>query len=284
MKLALIPPLCRLRDMEQTDYQLILPQLVNSHVRYEDFVYHLKTRGDFLILDNGAAEGKIVEEDDLIDIAVELEVNELAVPDTLGDMVATLKQFIGFFERNEETLAVNKFSTGGPNLGFVAQGNSWVESISLVNTVMKSDWSPYINTVYIPRLLVKESGNVRERIQVAEQIYKDYAGRLEIHMFGSAPEWPREAMAVDTECPYVRGMDTSMPYNFAYQEPRRPAQAMGGGASIWDATGSKPLIRRPEGYFTKSLDRFDLPLLEQNVRVMHTWTGSIPMQSAKSAL
>lgn len=271
MKLALIPPLCFKMNMLKTDYQLVLPALMDSDVEYETLIYQLKERGDFIILDNGAAEKQLWDEPDLIEMASEMQADELAIPDILGDSEETVRRLMGFFNIHEEALAAHSFGTDeGPGLGFVAQGKNMAEAMSTVRTVMSTKWAPYLSTVYLPRLLVRESGNVRIRLSIAAQVYMEYGDRLNIHMFGAAPEWPREALAVATECSYVRGMDTSMPYNWAHAR-----RVMGGASSIWDSNSiDSYLVKRPTDYFELEPEDFDLEILRQNVKVLETWIGN----------
>lgn len=282
MKLALIPPLDLLVHTWTTDYQLVLPEWVDRSRTYEDNANALSSRGDFIILDNGAAEDNLYEPDELIEMAVEIGASELAIPDMLGDAFATFQKFAEFFDQNEEILATNKFATDeGPNLGFVAQGKSEIDALSLVLQVMTSKWAPYISTVYLPRLLIRESQNNYARINLARAIYAQFDTRLDIHLFGSAPEWPRESLAASTEAPFIRGIDTSMPYNWAFK-----GRVLGGGASIFDQDPNTGIqnIGRPDDYFDLTSEDFDPEILAQNVRVMHTWTGNIPSPIAKSAL
>lgn len=276
MKLALIPPLDLISDSELTDYQLVLPALCRDSSYYG--WYHTLSPGDnFIILDNGAAEADSVSDVELIDLAIQLNANELCIPDTLGDSRETVKQLNSFFSRYENVLSANEFATEGhTQLGFVAQGKTYNEAYLTVLEVMRSTWAPYISTVYLPRLLIKETQSARVRMNLADRIWDVFDTRLNIHLFGSAPEFPREAQYASLECPYIRGIDTSMPYSWAFKgkkpEQVRPAQVLGGGASIWD--GYKPLINRPDNYFYTDAEEYDLDILEQNLKVMATWTGN----------
>lgn len=281
MKLALIPPTSLLEDCLQTDYQLLLPRQLDADEDYELAYMTMGARGDFFILDNGAAENDQYSDGDLIEMALHYDVDELAIPDVLGDTVETIRRFNKFFEL-EPTLAKEGFGVDeGPKLGYVAQGKGWREALAGVQAIMEDDNQAYIHTVYLPRLLVKESGEIRERILLAAAIRQTFGDRLDIHMFGSAPEWPREALAIANEVPFVRGMDTSMPYNWAFK-----GRALGGGPSIFDHDANTGIqkIGRPTDYFELKQESFDLPLVKQNVRVMHSWTGSTPLPSVKSVL
>ena len=90
MKLAVITPnptdLCEHR----LSYHMVLAQEALRHPAYARWYYEASKRGDFIILDNGTAEGDAVTIDQLIEAANLVRADEIAMPDVLEDSEATI--------------------------------------------------------------------------------------------------------------------------------------------------------------------------------------------------
>src|ERR1700748_2794438 len=100
MRLALIPPVSLIDDIFNTNYQMVLPHI--AHLNYIAAYRSARKRGDFLILDNGAAEGETPSLADLMTAAQDYMANEVVVPDVLGDADQTralAEDFGEFIER-----------------------------------------------------------------------------------------------------------------------------------------------------------------------------------------
>jgi hypothetical protein len=67
-----------------------------------------------------------------------------------------------------------------------------------------------IKTVYLPRLLL-DHGDLYARVKLATVIHKAYP-HLNIHLFGTNRKWIREVYAASQECPFIRSVDTSLPF------------------------------------------------------------------------
>jgi len=196
---------------------LVLPQLTTNE-KYKSAYKEFEDLGDYLILDNGAAEDQWYNVSELMSIARQYKVDEVAIPDTLGDADTTYLRLELFFADNEPLLQDIGINEWGPKLGFVAQGKEWHEAMRLVSRVMQSKYASRISTVYLPRLLLQK-GDRYARIALANNIHNTYP-ELNIHMFGASVVWPLEMLAISKEAPFVRSMDTSMPFNFAIASKR----------------------------------------------------------------
>jgi hypothetical protein len=253
MRVALIAPVNYLYYQLRTTYQLMLPQMLADGI-YKDHYLALKDRGDHIILDNGAAEGIDMSDLELLSFIQMYDPSEIAVPDVLGDADATFDRFCYFFEYLDQTQTRTRerLPLAG-RFGIVAQGRDIYEAKTLVSKVMGTKWRSYIGTVFIPRLLVTQE-ELFARIRLAEMIHQDWQNRLAIHMFGSSPLFLREILAISVQAPFVRGMDTSLPFNVTYS-----------GQSIFTGISG----RRPEGYF--DIRGLDEELLRRNIESFLEW-------------
>lgn len=247
MKLALIPPMSLLSYTYKTDYQLMLPQL-QSNARYSAvYKKHCSDQDTYVILDNGAAENVEMAIPVLANMASIYKVNELVIPDAMGDYEKNLERAHIFYE---ECVPPRNMPLLPFKLMFVVQGQTLME-------VLKSgEWAasqPWIDTIGIPRHLLTTIGDNRIRIRVANILQGNGADK-EIHFLGGSPLFPGEvgvlANPAMTNQAYVRGIDTSMPFNYAYA-----------GSPV----DRSEVIHRPERYFDLESTSFDMLLTDYNV-------------------
>lgn len=243
MKLALIPPIKHLDFTDKSDMQLMLPQLLRNGVYADKYSEHLVKRR-YMILDNGAAEGEKWSFQQLGIIAREYSVNEIVLPDVMGDATATFD------------LAFDAIGSMGdwsirPKYGVVATGKSEQEAYSLVNDIF--EYFPSIPVIYIPRLLITRH-NLMARINLASQLHK-LLPEVEIHFLGASPYYTNEILAA-ARLGFVRSMDTSMPFSYAAQNVRVDA-------GYW--------LNRPDHYFNLELNEEQLETAKYNVYKMQRW-------------
>lgn len=252
MKLALIPPFCRLHDTARTDYQLMLPHLI-SNVSYADTYGRLcRTNGQYVILDNGAAEGEAPSWNHLVGIAQEFGVDEFVVPDILGNQVQTQESALEF--RKEFP-----FFTNDKKMMYVVQGKTYEEFLASAQWVLEPD-QEWIDVIGIPRHMISTVGDPLARIRLLSDI-EAIGDFVPVHMLGAAPTYPREAEAIGDVAKgskILRGMDTSLPYNFAFYDEK-----------LSDADGH--IIKRPEDYFTRDYEEFRSLRVKQNITTMKSW-------------
>ena len=254
MQLAYIAPLSLLPYTLRSQYHLMLPQLVAIPVYAEMFRYLCQTEGHHVILDNGAAEGYDTPFEELLQIAMTFGVDEIVMPDIMGDSASTVRHAHSFI-RGWDDKDCNM------PLGIVAAGANVDEAYLTVKKVL-AYYSSEISTIFIPRMLVTPS-EPDVRIDLAKR-FKDEFPHQDIHFLGAAPFYPGE-IAYAAKSALVRGLDTSAPFNFAFQR-----------ATFGDA---RTAISRPTDYFHKDLHEFDLYTLEKNILQMERWTecDSVPV-------
>lgn len=195
MKIAWIPPTSLLHYTNNTNYQLVLPQVLRADPSYA--AHYTRSDLGFKILDNGAAEGALASVEELFRWAKAISADEIVVPDVLHDLHGTVNA-----ARNFEM-----YTASYPDYGYmaVAQGQSITEVIQCIDRFGELD---YITTIGIPRHLVDKGSQTRASL--AEYTAKTLPDRS-IHCLGMNV---RDTMEVErlAKTGVVRGVDTSMPF------------------------------------------------------------------------
>jgi len=94
MKACFEVPMVHMEDYEdEQDYLFAFAHLYLLHPKYREYCLDWRMRhpDQYLILDNGAWEGHLVAGAELIQIAKDLQANEVVAPDVVDDPEATLK-------------------------------------------------------------------------------------------------------------------------------------------------------------------------------------------------
>ncbi len=260
MQLAFIPPLSLLDTVVTRPMQLMLPQHVDIPTVKKHF---LKARrlGGHIILDNGANEGKTWSAEDLSVIAADFFVNEVVMPDVMGDFQTTFdqaKEFLGSDKKGFRT---------GVAFGFVLHGRSYIDCVENYHTLLSAPkLLEQIGVIYLPRMLVTEDA-LRTRVELADYIMsiKTPNRKLKkpIHFLGASPYWMREvkeaAKLANGSLKRVRSMDTSAPYVYAMRNKYI----------------DEGVIRRDEEtYFDSVLDSEQREIAQGNCNVMDLWSGT----------
>jgi hypothetical protein len=219
-----------------------------ANEQYHDWYEDLATKGHHIILDNGAAESRVPSNKALTKHIQDFQPTEFALPDILGDSDATVAAGMNFYYDHHNDVPSDV------SWGFVAQGTTIDDACGAVNAIMDSAAGSEIEVIYVPRLLVKEAGP-RARSEVAEYIHHRYP-ELTIHMFGMSNESVREPLWIAKTCPYVRSIDTSLPYYYAE-------------ASITLSEDTLVKVDRPDNYF--DLKFWDRSIANHNINVLSRW-------------
>jgi len=261
MKLALIPPISLRHTAVQSRYHLVLPQLLEARDEYFAMYYTIAKEipGNFIILDNGEAEGAQVDFETLISYAAELDADEVVLPDVMKDAQRTIhriEEFLQWYDNSE---------WGGGrrrNFMFVAQGTTYEEVQSMMGEVMEDkEMSKNISAVGIPRHLVETLNDNQARVELAYYFHERYSNSdyapVAIHFLGASPVYVEEVGDLQS-IGIGRGMDTSLPYNATYHSV--------------ELGGLTPdVVSRPDGYFDLDHQAFNSQLLEKNIHTMMDW-------------
>lgn len=252
MKFALIPPVAYLTDSRQTGLQLMLPHMMRDNTVYRRYYSELCADPDqYVIMDNGAAEGEVPSNAELVEIAQKYLPDEFALPDVLGDGELTMRQAARFL------LAHNgDMFRAGVKLGFVAQGKTIRETVSVIWDAWE-EFGREISVIYIPRRLTYDDGwDARMRVLRA-----DLPEHYEYHLFGGTKLWADEVkwliQAKDT-LTEVRSMDTSMPYNYGWRYRLLEVDSF-------------EQIDRVDNYFDLSMNDAQREITLKNISTMLGW-------------
>jgi hypothetical protein len=263
VKLALIPPTCRINDIKMTDYQLVLPDPLTRIAEYREAYdpdpdevlrsgHQPHPRG-YTILDNGVAEGTIIDPVKLLVLGRRIAADEIVLPDVLGNAWATWQAIKYFFEDSTHGDWPTNYD---PNYMAVVQGKSWSETTCFVQLLSEVFDRYDIKALGLPRLLLDTIGH-SARLRLAEWIKREHP-RFEIHFLGASPLWPSE-MKHAAALGVVRGMDTSLPYYYGVRNLSLEA---------WE------VVSRPPDYFNQdSLYSYTGGMVSKNVREMLEWCG-----------
>jgi len=225
MRVALIPPLHRLDDLKLTNYQLMLPYIdglpTRRNPRYCDYYAAAVKRGDYVILDNGAAEGKMDDWQSLLNLAKYVGATEVILPDVIGDQAGTFRVASAAWHTRDSML---KYM-------YVAQGQTMGDVMLSIDEARQL--SPYL-AIGLPRHLLTTI-SFDARVQLVRWMNEAFSDRLNIHLLGTNRSWLQEVkyiQRVDRK-KYIRGVDTSAPYCYA----------------AFDADMTEDEIDRPDDYF-----------------------------------
>lgn len=265
---ALIPPVAMLSYNKSQKFQLMLPHLIRDQKYRRSYRGYCNDEEKYVILDNGAAESVHPLNASLIKIAGDFGVDEVVAPDVLSDKNGTVVKTSHFLNALMNSPLWEKKDV---KVGVVAQGFDHKEAFKCVELLVNSYLGDRIGVVYIPRLLVN-SNHLEARLLLAHAIHVEWP-HLEIHFLGASRLWLQEPLAMATATPFVRSIDTSVPFTEAFYS--RPL-----GKNLQ----GKP---RPDRYFgwATSSD-IKLEIIEKNVRRYLGWTRgeSTQRQSVSHAL
>jgi hypothetical protein len=245
VRAALIPPKGHEKTAGASDYHLVLAQIQEEG--YKEFYRSNISSKDFVIVDNGAAEGDPVSLDRLVAMASSYAADEIVIPDVLKNAGRTLRALDEFIEGEYPNLLPSM------SFMFVAQGTRPDEVMECIDAAL----SKMPLTIGIPRHLLATFGRVEARIEILQRFEKKYGTDKPVHLLGTSYLMPGEIMQIAKQFPWVRGVDSSMPYNHAMA-----------ACDLRD----RMAVTRPVNYFTE--EHFMNPLmLERNIRTYLEWAN-----------
>jgi hypothetical protein len=195
MQLGLIPPNSMRSHMAMTNLHLILPWQTAT----EDQVSFIRNLPGYKILDNGAAEGMILDPE-LLAAMNPTDFDEVICPDILMDADFTIRS----------ALKMRQFKEDFPDIQLmgVAQGKDLATFLSCYNALISMPW---IDVIGIPRVINHQFGR-ESRIRFIESFSMDAdLSRKQVHCLGAFYGWPEEIRYLK-QYPIVRSMDSSLPY------------------------------------------------------------------------
>jgi hypothetical protein len=250
MKVAFIAPsLITEYVCSKTDYQLCLPRPLELQTDYFDFYRKASGNGHHVILDNGAAEGELVNPQELLEAAAIIKPAEVVIPDVMKDVRATLSMAKQFDLRYGDVPAEWNY------IG-VAQGETVNEVMSCVDGLVNFD---LVTTIALPKHLCKTLDDPNARVKLARFIREEYK-QISIHCLGSDPSAIMEVAALASD-DIVRGIDTSMPVF----------------CGLWGFDIKRDNIagaRRPAEYFSYYVTDEEMVVVERNIETFLEWASN----------
>lgn len=229
MEVALIPPISLLEDTNRTQMQLMLPHLLYNPKYANVYSGHCLNPNQYVIFDNGAAEHKRPHAPELFGLCTRYRPQEFALPDAMGESDVTHdmgKAFLRKYGRQLVDLNVK--------IGYVATGKDLFDAMEGLDRFI-GHFASFVDTIYIPRLLVR-AHHLTARVEMAMAIHEKFGEAFEIHLFGASRWYPGE-VRVASRYPFIRSIDTSIPYCFAFDgRPLRPRTQQ---------------VTRPQSYFQR---------------------------------
>jgi len=250
MRAALIPPRGYYNYATRSDIHLVLAQVCDP--TYVGVYQYDVSADDHIIVDNGAAEGQMVQPDILFEKAYLYGADEIVLPDVLGSADATIDAVDSFMKEYSKLIE----TAGHSFMGVVqAQGDMG----SVIKCIRHFADIPRIKTLGVPRHLNTES-DVWMRDRILTWIRNNgFDKRFRVHLLGTSPIFPSEILHIARRHPWVRSVDSSMPFNYT-----------AAGVAL-DATTR---VHRPEGYFERNWNLWS-ELLDKNIKTYMEWARGI---------
>jgi hypothetical protein len=140
MKLAFIAPTNSLNKIsDKGDILFCLAPCCLEDKKYKEY---FKYTYKYVIMDNGAAEGDTINNDEYVRLAIEMEVDEIIVPDVIGNMQETIEKLYFFIEKYGWLLHQKEIK-----LHAVIQGKNY-EEYKIMYDLLLSE--PSIDVIGIP--------------------------------------------------------------------------------------------------------------------------------------
>ena len=177
MKLAHISTINTLKTISASgDIQFCLAPYCNN----KDYKKYFMQTKDYVLLDNGVAENILIPNEELVNLAIEMKVNELIIPDVIGDYHKTKEQREDFLNKYYDKLLRNNIK-----IQTVVQGQNIKEYVKCLNEIENDD---RIDIIGIPfrmnycynKNLTKEENQCFNRLN----FLKIYITKKPIHCLG----------------------------------------------------------------------------------------------------
>jgi hypothetical protein len=221
--------------------------LLGQHQQYTSMASAMcQAPNQYVILDNGAYEGSLVDAHELLHLTNKYKVDEVVVPDRIKSTNVTVEMartFRRMYNNSPTSVRPVKFM-------FVLQGSTWHDFRRCLDWALEQRW---INTIAIPRHTIETCMDPTARLMLAKIVNKESSKN--VHLLGASPLWTEEIKEA-ANLGFIRGMDTSMPYVYGIARKPWPNQ---------DVVDSK-LTR--DTYFETEPDEDQTHLINVNVERM----------------
>lgn len=252
MKTAYIPPIPHLKDFGRGDFHLILSHLLDDP-DYREHYKEERARGAWLLLDNSAHEsGQGADAEKLMYQTLDLDVQEVVVPDVLDNADATIETSISALG-TWNNLKNLKSRIDDLRFMYVPQGESYERLVYCLDNLVKAhvynarqqhyrlDFSLGISKDY-ERF---EGGLMRFLDEEISPLHKAFAKNgvdVQVHMLG----WGRklwELRKIAKKHKFLRSTDSAKPFVYGLAN-----------ITLDPSTAPPEYPTRPENYFFQEMD------------------------------
>lgn len=212
MKVATILPTPLLGLEPSTEYNMCLYQVLKESPEYYKYFKKLKDKGQFVIMDNGAAEGVNPAIEDLLLMYESLRPSEAILPDVVYDKEETLRRtkeaYIAMCENNMHQWM---------QYMAVPQGNNYTEWVECMSEMMQQR---FITTIGVskfvtPKFQTEMGYGANVRLECVDAILTEAAKRqvgIQIHLLGCWDD-PKEIGQIHKAFgSNIRGTDSAIAY------------------------------------------------------------------------
>lgn len=209
-------------------YHMALGQELVRDNQYSELYRRLARLGNFIIVDNGAAEPEEerVPFEEIVRVALAINADEIVLPDVVRDAGETIKALEANRDLIEKIPARKRvFIPQGQNI------NQWFECFDYVTNIMRLDYA----TIGIPKHLERWPNG---RIQALDAV-KDWH-RYHIHFFGIYNNPKEEILQAARYPKRVRSIDSGAP--FAYAQNNQVIDEVPRHSLSWTASAPSALV------------------------------------------
>lgn len=266
MKIATILPTENLGIEARSDYHMCLAHLMNI-AEYRKFFEWQVARGAHVIMDNGVVEtGQALPIIRLLEIAADVGVTEMTLPDRINDRRVTLHMHKNALELIEMCGDLSSQSSqlrySHQKVMVIPQGcdqEDWIASV--VDMLKLAEEHPNIVAVGISKFCVGEK-LFKSRLDALNSVPGLLESPLDIHLLG-CPDHPSEIRYIAKELnERVRGVDSGLPVFYTLHR------------QVMTTTSVRPVGLELD--FDVKFDCNEENLLVRNVRMwkrLITWMG-----------
>jgi hypothetical protein len=257
MDIALIPPASQLDHLMSRKIQMMIPAYTKN-ARYRWFYRNFGHNSDMhVILDNGAFEGARLSPHDLLGMAYDYQVDEIIIPDEMGDMGASMYMLEEFMAK----LVTRKWH---PKYVMAAvQGQTVEECHAHIRNI--AEHTSEVTTLGLPKHLDKTTGWEGIRVKLTEWILKEFPNMWDIHFLG----YIREGEMMSAAEVGVRSLDTSAPFICA-------AELMSINPSTyasWSSSWNFEVPERQKNFADLPKEYFHPKLIKDNIDQLDRWAA-----------
>lgn len=207
-KVAHIVPVRCLEKTKTNQYHMCLAHLVKQCDEYAAFYKRMSDEGNYVLMDNGAAENNQLSVEELIQCYSKVRPAEIILPDTLLDGYDTIDK------AHKSLEALHKYYDGKLPFKtmFVPQAKT-VYDWKLCLEQANADDSIEFDTIGVPKCISTYTGDIEARRKCLQAIGAVFGNAKEIHLLGCCENTSIiRNMMRSADLPAVRGIDSAFTY------------------------------------------------------------------------